>query len=149
MQQLKSAVAVFCTACIYAELVARLLGNTKSRQCIKAVAGLYILIAVFRTLPKFTVSELQLEKQGVQAADFGTAEDAILYDAARRLEETLEARLLDETGQPIQLELILVKAEDGVKAIGVQVLNCPEQAKHTAQELLCRELGLDSVQFEE
>ena len=38
MQTLKSAAVVFCTACICAELLARLTGNSWARRCIKAEA---------------------------------------------------------------------------------------------------------------
>ena len=51
MEEIKTAVAVFCTACICAELVGRLLGDVRGRQCIKAAAGLYILAALFQALP--------------------------------------------------------------------------------------------------
>ena len=51
MEQLKAAAAVFCTACICAELVGQLLGDTRGRRCIKGAAGLYILLALFHALP--------------------------------------------------------------------------------------------------
>ncbi len=43
MQPLERAVAIFCIACICAELTTQLAGSTWARRCIKAVAGLYIL----------------------------------------------------------------------------------------------------------
>ena len=52
MQTLKSAAVVFCTACICAELLARLTGNSWAQRCIKAVAGLYILVVFARTVPQ-------------------------------------------------------------------------------------------------
>ena len=51
MQTLKSAAVVFCTACICAELLARLTGNNWARRCIKAVAGLYILVVLLQVIP--------------------------------------------------------------------------------------------------
>ena len=44
MQPLERAVAIFCIACICAELTTQLAGSTWARRCIKAVAGLYILV---------------------------------------------------------------------------------------------------------
>ena len=64
MQQLKTAVAVFCTACICAELVGQLLGDVRGRQCIKAAAGLYILVALFHALPLLPDGGLDLEQLG-------------------------------------------------------------------------------------
>ena len=52
MQTLKSAAVVFCTACICAELLARLTGNSWARRCIKAVAGLYILVVLLQVIPQ-------------------------------------------------------------------------------------------------
>ena len=40
MQPLERAVAIFCIACICAELTTQLAGSTWARRCIKAVAGL-------------------------------------------------------------------------------------------------------------
>ena len=51
MQALECAAAVFCTACICAELAARFVGPGWGQKCIKAVAGLYILVAFADALP--------------------------------------------------------------------------------------------------
>ena len=51
MQALERAAAVFCTACICAELAARFVGPGWGQKCIKAVAGLYILVAFADALP--------------------------------------------------------------------------------------------------
>ena len=42
MQALERAAAVFCTACICAELLSRFVGQGWGQKCIKAVAGLYL-----------------------------------------------------------------------------------------------------------
>lgn len=39
MQALERAAAVFCTACICAELLSRFVGQGWGQKCIKAVAG--------------------------------------------------------------------------------------------------------------
>ena len=52
MQPLERAVAIFCIACICAELTTQLAGSTWARRCIKAVAGLYILVVFARTVPQ-------------------------------------------------------------------------------------------------
>ena len=58
MQTLKSAAVVFCTACICAELLARLTGNSWARRCIKAVAGLYILVVLLQVIPQLRTEVL-------------------------------------------------------------------------------------------
>ena len=50
MQALERAAAFFCTACICAELLSRFVGQGWGQKCIKAVAGLYILV-VFADAP--------------------------------------------------------------------------------------------------
>lgn len=52
MQPLERAAAIFCIACICAELTTQLAGSTWARRCIKAVAGLYILVVFARTVPQ-------------------------------------------------------------------------------------------------
>lgn len=51
MQALERAAAVFCTACICAELLSRFVGQGWGQKCIKAVAGLYILVVFADALP--------------------------------------------------------------------------------------------------
>ena len=62
MQALERAAAVFCTACICAELLSRFVGQGWGQKCIKAVAGLYILVVFADALPgakaQFTALEL-------------------------------------------------------------------------------------------
>ena len=60
MQALERAAAVFCTACICAELAARFVGPGWGQKCIKAVAGLYILVAFARS--EEHTSELQSQR---------------------------------------------------------------------------------------
>ena len=55
MQALERAAAVFCTACICAELLSRFVGQGWGQKCIKAVAGLYILVMFARTVPRALV----------------------------------------------------------------------------------------------
>ena len=52
MQALKRAAAVFCIACICAELLAQMTDRGWARRCIKTVAGLYILVAFWNALPQ-------------------------------------------------------------------------------------------------
>ena len=73
MQTLKSAAVVFCTACICAELLARLTGNSWARRCIKAVAGLYIL----QVIPQLRTEVQSFSVPDLSPTSMGTLEDAI------------------------------------------------------------------------
>lgn len=95
MQALTHAVAVFCIACLCAELLTLFVPPTSSgwaRRCIKAVAGLYILVVFARALPK-AGAQLQAFSlpQEAQPVFFGTLDDLIASEAARLAEEAGEA----------------------------------------------------------
>ena len=75
MQTLKSAAVVFCTACICAELLARLTGNNWARRCIKAVAGLYMVL--LQVIPQLRTEVQSFSVPDLSPASMGTLEDAI------------------------------------------------------------------------
>ena len=95
MQALKTATAIFCTACICAELLAQLTGNGWARRCIKAVAGLYILVVLLHTFPQLTAEVRGFSAPQTPPAAMGTLEEAI--------QSEMEARSTDpeaEGGEP-------------------------------------------------
>lgn len=150
MQQIKTAVAVFCIACISAELVAQLVGDTRGKQCIKAAAGLYILIAISNALPLLRAQSLDLALPQSQQADFGSAEDLIVQEAQQKLENQLEAQILAQTGWPASLQLTLAQTGQGVEAVEAQVSlppDCPGDTRAEIASELCSRLGLASVDF--
>ena len=91
MQALERAAAVFCTACICAELLSRFVGQGWGQKCIKAVAGLYILVVFARALPKAGAQLQAFSLPQAQPAFFGTLDDLIASEAARLAEEAGEA----------------------------------------------------------
>ena len=150
MQQIKTAVAVFCIACISAELVAQLVGDTRGKQCIKAAAGLYILIAISNALPLLRAQSLDLALPQSQQADFGSAEDLIVQEAQQKLETQMEAQILAPTGWPASLQLTLAQTGQGVEAVEAQVSlppDCPGDTRAEIASELCSRLGLASVEF--
>lgn len=145
MQQLKTAVAVFCTACICAELVGQLLGDVRGRQCIKAAAGLYILVALFHALPGIRAGAAGFALPAVEAENFGTAGDAILRQAERELDGTLEEQILEQTGLAAELAVTLEQTEEGTGAAGVDVrlpAGAEASGREAVQSLLCEALGI-------
>ena len=98
MQALERAAAVFCTACICAELLSRFVGQGWGQKCIKAVAGLYILVVFADALPGAKAQFTALELPQVSAVSVGSLEDAVLAQTAEELSRTLEERCLSEAG---------------------------------------------------
>ena len=90
MQALERAAAVFCTACICAELLSRFVGQGWGQKCIKAVAGLYILVVFADALPGAKAQFAALEPPQVPAVSVGSLEDAVLTQTAEELSRTLE-----------------------------------------------------------
>ena len=107
MQQLKTAVAVFCIACVCAELVGQLLGDVWGRQCIKAAAGLYILVAFFHALPEIRAGILPFTSPDLPAASFGSVEETILLQAEASLSAQLEEQISHETGLTVSVAVDL------------------------------------------
>lgn len=63
MHAFQTAASAFCIACICAEITTLLAGAGWAGRCIKAVAGLYILVILFRLAP-----QMKLELKSASAA---------------------------------------------------------------------------------
>ena len=125
MQALERAAAVFCTACICAELLSRFVGQGWGQKCIKAVAGLYILVVFADALPGAKAQFAALELPQVPAVSVGSLEDAVLAQTAEELSRTLEERCLSEAGVSLQ-------TAEGVEAAEVQIV--PQDAVTASQK---------------
>lgn len=101
MQNIKAAVAVFCTACICAELTAQLTGQGWARRSIKAVAGLYILAVVLCALPQAKGEWQTFALPAASSVELGTQKETVLRAATSQLEDTLEARCREELGAEV------------------------------------------------
>ena len=132
MQALERAAAVFCTACICAELLSRFVGQGWGQKCIKAVAGLYILVVFADALPGAKAQFAALELPQVPAVSVGSLEDAVLAQTAEELSRTLEERCLSEAGVLLRLNIILSQTAEGVEADEVQIV--PQDAVTASQK---------------
>ena len=132
MQALERAAAVFCTACICAELLARFVGQGWGQKCIKAVAGLYILVVFADALPGAKAQFTALELPQVPAVSVGSLEDAVLAQTAEELSRTLEERCLSEAGVSLRLNISLSRTAEGVEAAEVQIV--PRDAVTASQK---------------
>ena len=116
MQALESASAVFCTACICAELLSRFVGQGWGQKCIKAVAGLYILVVLFRLAPGVK-PELKSAMEVVPSSvHIQSAEISILQKAQERLESSLRTECMQRFGVPIELDITLMQEGQTVQA---------------------------------
>ena len=130
MQALERAAAVFCTACICAELAARFVGPGWGQKCIKAVAGLYILVAFADALPGAKAQLTAPKLPQAETALVGSLEDACLREAGIR----------------VKLRITLCRTAEGVAASAVQVV--PQGAltdarKQAVEKLLTAQLQLE------
>ena len=153
MQALERGAAVFCTACICAELVSRFVGPGWGQKCIKAVAGLYILVVFADTLPGAKAQLTALELPQASAVSVGRLEDAVLAQAEEELSRTLEERCLSEAGAPVTLRITLCQTARGVEASDVQITpqSAIANAQRQAVETLLNaqlQLGPDGMKWE-
>jgi len=132
MQALERAAAVFCTACICAELLTRFVGPGWGQKCIKAVAGLYILVVFADALPGVKAQLTALELPQAAAVSVGTFEDAVLAQTGAELSRTLENLCAEETGVSVKLDITLRQTTESVEASEVQIL--PQAETSAAQK---------------
>ncbi len=125
MEQLKTAAAVFCTACICAELVGQLLGDTQGRRCIKGAAGLYILLALFHALPALQSDAAGFTPPQTAAESYGTAQQMILAQAQTDLAARLEEQIGRQTGLDVSLTVTLEADGGAVRAARVYAALAP------------------------
>lgn len=148
MQNIKAAVAVFCTACICAELTAQLTGQGWARRSIKAVAGLYILAVVLCVLPQAKGEWQTFALPAASSVELGTQKETVLCAAASQLEETLEARCREELGAEVAIRIELEEtAEEGVQvhSLTVTPMGEAEETRDAVEELLQHTLGVSPV----
>ena len=146
MQALERAAAVFCTACICAELAARFVGPGWGQKCIKAVAGLYILVAFADALPGAKAQLTAPKLPQAETASVGSLEDAILAQTEEELSRRLEDACLREAGIRVKLRITLCRTAEGVAASAVQVVpqgTLTDARKQAVERLLTAQLQLE------
>ena len=126
MQPLERAVAIFCIACICAELTTQLAGSTWARRCIKAVAGLYILVVFARTVPQAHVQLRAFLVPVQEPVSIASPETAILAQTQAQLEQTLAEQWREAS------VAVMLKETDSVVAICSAQMTLP--ANCTAEE---------------
>ena len=122
MHAFQTAASAFCIACICAEITTLLAGAGWAGRCIKAVAGLYILVILFRLAP-----QMKLELKS--AAD-------LCAECERRF------------GTKVKLEITLTRTEQTVRAEKVLVIlpaACTSAEQSRIAAYLQQELGMAPI----
>ena len=148
MEAFRNAAAGFCIACICAEVVTLLVGSAPSAKCIKAVAGLYVLVVLFRLFPK-VVPELKTAAEAAPAAVQIQGTDACLLSQAQtQLESALCRECLQRFGVSVVLEIPLEMMGQTVQATGATLsvpAGCDPALRQEILDYLRDELGVEPV----
>ena len=149
MQAFQRAAAVFCMACIGAELVSLFGGQSWAGRCIKAVAGLYILAVLLAQLPRLpgkvmTAFSGNTAPAVTSAAQPDALETEILAEAEVRLAEYCAAQCSQQFGLDIRVSVTLEKAGQQVvvkKAVAAFPADCTAAQKQAVLSFLQQSLG--------
>ena len=144
MQALQRAAAVFCMACIGAELVSLFGGQSWAGRCIKAVAGLYILAALLAQLPRLpgkvlTAFSGSTAPAVLSAMQSDTLETDILTEAKAQLEAYCTAQCSQQFGLDVRVSVTLEKAGQQVvvkKAVAAFPAGCTAAQKQAVLSFL-------------
>ena len=153
MQAFQRAAAVFCMACIGAELVSLFGGQSWAGRCIKAVAGLYILAVLLAQLPHLPGKVMTAFSGNTAPAAVSTAqpdalETEILTGAETRLEEYCAAQCRRQFGLNIRVSITLEKAGQQVvvkKAVAAFPAGCTAAQKQAVFSFLQQTLGVSTA----
>ena len=153
MQAFQRAAAVFCMACIGAELVSLFGGQSLAGRCIKAVAGLYILAVLLAQLPHLPGKVLNAfsgntAPAAVSAAQSDTLETEILTEAKAQLEAYCTAQCSQQFGLDVRVLVTLEKAGQQVvvkKAVAAFPAGCAAAQKQAVLSFLQQTLGASTA----
>ena len=152
MQPLERAVAIFCIACICAELTTQLAGSTWARRCIKAVAGLYILVVFARTVPQAHVQLRAFLVPVQEPVSIASPETAILAQTQAQLEQTLAEQWCTKTGREASVAVMLKETDSVVAVCSAQMTlpaNCTAEERQQAGAFLQEKLQLLPKQIQD
>ena len=157
MQAFQRVAAVFCMACIGAELVSLFGGQSWAGRCIKAVAGLYILAVLLAQLPRLpgkimTAFSGNTAPAALSAAQSDVLEAEILTETKAQLEEYCTAQCRQQFGLDIRVTGTLEKAGQQVmvkKAVAAFPAGCTAAQKQAVLGFLQQTLGSTPTAAEE
>ena len=149
MQAFQRAAAVFCMACIGAELVSLFGGQSWAGRCIKAVAGLYILAVLLAQLPRLpgkvmTAFSGNTAPAVTSAAQPDALETEILTETKAQLDTYCTAQCSQQFGLDVSVTITLKKAGQQVvvkKAVAAFPADCTAAQKQAVLSFLQQSLG--------
>lgn len=147
MHAFQTAASAFCIACICAEITTLLAGAGWAGRCIKAVAGLYILVILFRLAPQMKL-ELKSAAAAPAAVSIQSTETSLLQGAQERLEADLCAECERRFGTKVKLEITLTWTEQTVRTEKVLVIlpaACTSAEQSRIAAYLQQELGMAPI----
>ena len=153
MQVFQRTAAVFCMACIAAELVSLFGGQSWAGRCIKAVAGLYILAVLLAQLPHLpgkimTAFSENTAPAALSAAQPDALEAEILTETESRLAEYCTAQCRQQFGLDIRVSVTLEKTWQQVvvkKAVAAFPAGCTAAQKQAVLSFLHQSLGASTA----
>ena len=162
MQAFQRAAAVFCMACIGAELVSFFAGQSWAGRCIKAAAGLYILAVLLAQLPHLpgkvmtafsgSTAPAVLSAAATSTAQPDALETEILTETETRLAEYCTAQCRQQFGLDASVTVTLEKAGQQVvvkKVVAAFPAGCTAAQKQAALSFLQQTLGTAPTAAEE
>ena len=157
MQAFQRAAAVFCMACIGAELVSFFAGQSWAGRCIKAAAGVYILAVLLAQLPHLqgrvaAAFSGNTAPAALSAIQSDVLETEILTQTKARLEEYCAVQCRQQFGLDIRVTVTLEKAGQQVvvkKVVAAFPAGCTAAQKQAALSFLQQTLGTAPTAAEE
>lgn len=140
MQTLKAASAVFCTACICAELLTQLTGEEHGKCGIKAIAGLYILAVALQAIPNLRAEWADITLPSASSVSLGTWDETVLHQTEEQLAQTLEAQCREAAGVTPSITLSLTEAESQVTVHLPE--SCTVEQKQAVERYFQQTLGM-------
>ncbi len=148
MHTIQTAAVVFCLACICAEIVTLFVGSGWARRCIKAAAGLYILVVFLQVIPGLGKDLRRIELPAQAPVTLPGAESQILLQTKRELEQKLEAACGERFGITVQLEIALEQTGQEISVAQV-IMTVPPGSSASAQKQAAdyhfQELGKEPI----
>ena len=142
MHAFQTAASAFCIACICAEITTLLAGAGWAGRCIKAVAGLYILVILFRLAPQMKLELKSAAAAAPAAVSIQSTETSLLQGTQERLEADLCAECERRFGTKVKLEVTLVRTE---KVLVILPAACTSAEQSRIAAYLQQELGMAPI----
>ena len=126
-----------------------LVGTDWAGKCIKAAAGLYILVVLFRLAPGMKLEMQNAVKISPDSVNIQSVETSLLQRTQEQLEASLCAECQQHFGVPVKLDITLVRAGQTVQAESAELVipsECTDAEKRQIIAYLQEELGTASIQ---